>query len=362
MGIVTTYTATSNFTLNAVVSPPPAGNDLATAAAALVPGSGATSYASFAIPTYGTLSGLTGDGLDWNIRMHWDATNLYAYLMYKAANQTNAFRLVRYAAATNTWSIIHSGGFPVGGGTGTGHAYDSSALDPATGDYYYLPLYAENVIRWTGTTWVSATGNVTGGTGSASSVRNVTWHPNLYGTGDGGLVSARSSASVRAWRKSSGASGSWVAIGSMPYSSVVDTQGVYCSGLDQAILSCGTTGLACLRVVPGTTPTVVRNGYDLPTPCTANATGGDPNMSRLIQTPSGSVAVLESASPQRVWRLNTSTFAWELQSFSHPLRNINASWPTAYVSTYGIYMAMRESNDSGTSLPSCLLWRPPSGF
>lgn len=363
MPVVTSYSSVGTVTLQNVPSPPAAGNNLATAAAALVPGSGASSYAAFNPSTLSVL--VSADILDWCVRWHWDALNLRAWLMCKRAGTTGVpHKLFRYEASTDTFTKPYDAILTEGGASGSGHGYDNAALDPATGDFYFVPLSAENVLKWTGSSWVVATGNVTGGTGQASTARNITWHPNLYGVGDGGLVTARSSSVVRAWRKSTGSSGPWASIGSMPYTSVADTQGVYCTALDQAILSCGVTGLACLRVLSG--PTVVRNVADFPVPCTANADQGDTNMSRLVQTPSGSVGILESSDAARVWRLNTSTFAWELQSFTHPMRTTSnttslSSWPTMFVSTYGVYWALREQN-GGNSNPSSILWRPPVGF
>lgn len=360
MPVVTSYTSVGTVTLQNVPSPPPADNALATAAAALIAGSGATSYASFAIPTYGALSGLSGDGLDWNTRITWDSVRLKAHLIWKAANKDGEFKYVQYDAATNVWTKLHDGPIAAGGASESGHAYDNHTIDEVDGTFYYQPLGSENTVKWNGSAWEACTGNVTGGTGQASTPRQSTLHPNLYGTGDPGLVTARGSSQVRAWRKSSGPSGSWNVIGSMVTVSTDHSQAVYSPALDSLIITSGVTDTNVVRVASG--PTVTTSVQNLPVKCSANATASDTNMSRLVRTPSGTVAIFESASPYRVWRLNTSTLLWELQSYTHPLRNINSSWPTAYVSNYGIYMALRESVSDGSAIPSCRLWRPPAGL
>lgn len=365
MPVVTTYTATSNFTLNTVASPPPAGNDLATAAAALIPGSGATSYASFS-PTGLNLMAQTAI-LNWCARGHWDPINLRWMIVCKAAESTTTglepHNLFQFDAAANTVTLpFSSRTLPTG--SGTGHGYDSACMDPATGDLYFVPYDGDYVIRWTGSDWVKATGAVTNSGGAESGGPfGFSWHPNLYGTGDGGIVEIRNS-NARAWRKSAGASSNFAAIGTLPYSNIQYSQGVYCSALDATVASAGTAGLACFRVDGGTTPVASRMPFDLPIRCSSSS--GDANLSRLFPTPSGSVAIFESADAARVWRLNTATLQWELQTYTHPLRfaantTSPSSWPTIFVSTYGVYWAVRESN-SGNSTPNSLLWRCPASL
>lgn len=342
-------------------------NALEQAAVGLVSGDSTWAEVNFPIPSYGLLSGLSGDGLDWNARIHWDRIRKIAHLIYKAANAPDAFKYVRYDAAANTFAKLFDGAIRAGGGNGKGHAYDCLALDITAGELYFLAGYAGSAVKWNGSDFVKATGNVSGaGTADDSnSPRGQSWHPNLYGPGDGGLIHVRgpgSGGGIMAWRKSLGAAANFVKIGNAPYSGIRYSQGVYCRALDQQILSMGEQGLACLRVVPGTTPQVVQNPFDFP--CRVASSAGDANLARLLGTPSGSVAVFESASPYRVWRMElpgegTQAFAWQLMGFTNPMRNINSSWPTADIDDLGVYWTLAESVDSGTALPKSTLRRPP---
>lgn len=360
MAVINKVTTAGEITM-AVNGSPPLGNALATAALALSPGGSV----SFSPSTLSLLQAV--DILDWCVRWHWDAAREVAWLICKRAEDGNLppHRLYKYVASTNTFTLEYSARLTDGGASGTGHGYDNATVDPATGDFYFLANSAENVLKWNGSGWTVATGNVTGGTGAASSVRGIHWHPNLYGTGDGGLVQMRG-ANMRAWRKSTGASGLWPVIyNPLPYTALQYNQGVFCEALGELVMTCGNYGLELFRTARGSTPTGVQMPFNLPVICSSTQSNSDADMSRLVQTPSGSLAVLESADAARVWRMNTTTFQWELQSFTHPLRlssnSSPASWPTMFVSTYGVYWAIRENN-GGNSLPSSILWRPPNGF
>lgn len=353
-------TATGNFTLNHVSSPPPAGNNLATAAAALEAGSGAPSYAAFSPSTLGVL--VANDIMDWCVRWHWDPTNLRAWLMCKRAGSTGTpHKLFRYDAAGDTLAKLYDDILTIGGGSGSGHGYDCGAINQATGDFYFVGLYAENVIRWNGSAWVVATGNISGGTSSSITTGppGLVAHPHLFGTGLPGLVNIWSNR-MRVYNRASGDSGAWAPVLNLPYSNVRYSSGVYCEALNAVIMSGGDAGLGAFICYGGSTPAASRMPFDLPIPCTSTATNGDTDMARMMPTPSGSVAIFESASPGRVWRLDKEgDLSWDIQPFTHNLRLNNSSWPTMYASTYGLYWALREVN-AGNSIPNSILWRPPA--
>lgn len=354
---------TGTVTVTHTASPPPAGSALATAAQSL----GTNQSAAFPIPTYAALPNITGRYYDWAARWMWDSVRNRGWWMTKTAESAGSppYKLFRYEGSTDTWTKPFDERAALGGGTGTGHCNDGGALDEATGDFYFLPLYAENVVKWNGSGWTVATGNVTAysPTQANDSYPNaLCWHPNLYGAGDGGLVTSFYY-KLNAWRKSSGSAAHFVQLPATPTNPDLPSrqsynQAVYCPAFDGVIMTAGTSSQACHLITPG--PTVTRI-QDTPVVVSvaANVTS---NMSRLFATPTGTAAIFEYGGQRRVWQYVHSAQQWALQDgLTHPLSlpgSAEGAWPTAFISDLGIYWALRMVN-GGNSPPDSLIWRPP---
>lgn len=338
--------------------PPPTTTALGSAALAL----GAGQSAAFPIPSWGaTGSGWNGAILAWCSRIHWDAVNRIGWLMCKEAQSTGdgKHKLIRYDEATNTITKVYDAVMTEGGGTGTGHGYDSAALDPVTGEFYFVQLYGDFAVVWTGSSWAKATGAVTnsGNPETSDGPFGFCWHPNLFGPGAKGMVEVRNT-NVRGWRYSLGASSNFSALGSSGLSGLRYSSGVYCPALDAVIASQGESGQNTIIVRAGGAVSL-SDVQAMPVYASAAVvTGnGDQKMNRLMPTPGGSACILESASPGKVWWLNPVTLRWVLQTWTHPLRLSDSSWPAAFVGNHEIYWAWRQQN-GGNSAPSSLIWRP----
>lgn len=289
------------------------------------------------------------------MRIFWDGGTRKAYLPTVSNGVTKLFA---YDEASDSWSLQWDSPSTVGGGTGGGAQYDSAAYYPDAARLYWLPVYAERVVRWTGAWtgtwgvpgWAVATGQVTTGD-NTSAPQGLTLHPDLYGSGDAGLVQVRGGA-IRAWRASSGGAGAWTTVASLPRSVVNYSSGVYCPSLNGCLVSLGDDSLDAWLVRPG--PSATKLVTTLPVYC-SSAPG---KQSRLVRTPSGTAAILENATARRVWRLNPVSYQWELQPYTHLLRGTSDVWPVAYVDTYGAYMTLKQINATVTQL----LWLPPAGF
>lgn len=336
--------------LKHTASPPPSGSALATAAQSL------GSNQSAAMPI--SWPGGSGQYLDWQARWHWDATRGLGWLLCKTAGTTAPHLLFRYTAATHTWDLVFNAFETFGGGSGSGHGNDGSALDPATGDLYFLALYAERVSKWTGTGWTNATGNVMGPGYSANTdyPNSLCWHPNLYGAGDGGLITSFQTR-LTAWRKSLGSGAGFTQIHTLP-SKQDYGQAAYCPAFDGVVVTAGTSSRACHIITPGPTVTRIQD-----TPVTVSVAANiASNMSRIFATPTGTAAIFEYGGQRRVWQYVHSSQSWALQAWgSHPLSlpgSAEGAWPTAFISNLGIYWALRMAN-GGTSPPDSLIWRPP---
>lgn len=346
---------TGTVTVTHTASPPPAGTALATAAQSI----GTNSSASFPI----SWPGGSGAYLEWCTRFHWDRARGIGWLMCKTAGTTQPHLLFRYEEATNTWTLPFNAFAQMGGGSGSGHGNDNSALDQATGDFYFLALYAERVVKWNGAGWTNATGNMMGPGFSSNETgpNGLEWHPNLYGPGDGGLITsygASSNTRMTAWRKSDGPDAAFTAIYNLP-SSARYSQGVYVEDLDAVFYTCGVGSRACYMVTPG--PVVTRI-QDTPVAVTAWTDPADKTqMNRLFETPTGTAAIFEYGGAGRIWQYVHSSQSWALQTSTHPMSlggsNPDA-WPAAFIKNRGVYWALRQVS-GGASPPNSLLYRPP---
>ena len=122
----------------------------------------------------------TVDDFAWQTVFHHDTTNNEIHLLGKPANSDAAWKHRRYNIATGTWSTVS-----LSFANASGHIYGNSALDTVTGDVYCTTN--NNLSKWTRATntWATILTNLISGT---SHKNGVAFHPNLFGSGQRGLV------------------------------------------------------------------------------------------------------------------------------------------------------------------------------
>jgi hypothetical protein len=295
--------------------------------------------------------------IQWANRFFYDADRHTAHLLGKNASSGGRERSnCRYDAIANTWTTA------VYGGVELGHVYESIAYDPASGDLYSGTWASSAVKKWRAgsglSTWLDPVATYSGEM-SDSTQPTLCWNPNLFGTGDGGLLAIAASASgtrLIALRKSTGVwsvvsgiadsvSGDYPQYGAIEYI----RSGNYCIvALDPG------GGGGTYRIASGTggsLPSATRIA-NVPIKC---GYVGEGAVGILIDSPTagGAPYILEKGGSSRVWRYSGSS--WALQSYSHPLEGLNENWVVASVYPHGVFW----SQDDGAGTPS-RVWRPNS--
>lgn len=339
---------------------------LAQAVASLSAGQSALFNGTNGLSSSNTIS---GNVLTWQARAHYDEVRKQIYFVGKSAQSQGGFgRFMIYDEAADSWTADLPSFLD---GAVLGHVYDAHTYDWATGDVYF-PQYGTKLVRkWTQgsalTSWnLDAASNFTfastfnGGTGEHAAA----WHPNLYGTGDGGLVIMgqvnAGTATIFAWRKSTN---TWASLGTTPASGTIDrATALYCRGLNAVILTTGSQ-LSAFRVDAG--PTLTRID-DTP------VLFGFPNVGSVggvvVDSPfeDATVYALEKhTTGRRVWKLTGST-SWTLQSgVAHTfVSNDSAAINWVAAPLYGLQSAggrrgIMSIERTGTTVRT-RIWIPPT--
>lgn len=308
-------------------------------------------------------TGLSSDALftiQWANRFYYDHKNARAHLLGKnAASQGSERSNCVYDAASNSWR------YSIYGGGESGHVYESFAYDPDRGTAY--------VGRW-GT---SATGIQTWNWGQSldswSTTRSApwpfsstnatqpvsSWHPNLFGSGDGGIIAIHlmsgSNVELAAWRRSTD---TWSTIpgsqndasGGSPQLGAIE----YVRGAGFAIASFATG--STFRIGAGSNGQAA-TAVQISNPPIACRHAGSSTVGILIDDPAGgpNAYILEKGAGNRVWRYNNGS--WSQRSYTHPLpagsSGSDTNWVVASVYPLGVFWG--RNNRSGS--PS-LIWRP----
>jgi hypothetical protein len=206
--------------------------------------------ASFAA---GEQSAFSVADLSWETSFYHDDIHGVAHLMAKPAGQEQAWKHEIYDIATSTWTVFDDGMFDA-----QGHIYGNFSMDHTTGDLWLTVgdwgLGSEKrPYRFTQSsqTW-ALFGNVyTGGT--ESHMNGVVYHPNLYGSGDGGVVVLQqnsSSSMALFWRLSTGV----VQTAGSDYAGEKEGGGVYLPGLDAVFIGASAPNGELIKVTPHATP------------------------------------------------------------------------------------------------------------
>lgn len=161
-----------------------ADSELAKACAALEPGDGADFPA-------GAQSAFSEADLAWQSTFHNDDQHGLIHLMGKPANANRSWHHQYYTVADNEWTVVARGMW-----NNPGHIYGAFTIDHGTGDLFQWRgnMNGRGPTDRRASWWKHETKEwdfipVDVFDGALESHPNgSTWHPNLYGAGDGGLI------------------------------------------------------------------------------------------------------------------------------------------------------------------------------
>lgn len=311
-------------------------------------------------------TGLSSDALhaiQWCNRFHFDYSHGRAYLLGKDASSQGGERAnCVYEMSSNQWTAA------VWDADETGHVYESIAFDPMRSEVYTGQWRnGETLKRWKYgeplTSWTDPATSRFGDYINSDTQPTLCWHPNLFGSNDGGVLvlknSGTSRASVIAWRRSdnswhtvpgtevSGMSGSYLSNGAIEY--------VWGGDFCIASFSPGKGGTT-FRIDAGSNGKLASAVQisDVPIHCGYTGTG---NVGILIDDPAGGAApyILEKGGSNRVWKYNAGN--WFLKDYQHPFPDgrveTDPFWVVATCRPLGVFWSKSQSRNN----PS-YLWRP----
>lgn len=268
---------------------------------------------------------------------------------------------------TNRWRTTGQSLFP-----STGHIW-SSAFDPATGDYFFKRMTTDDeTIRWmqrsveagAGTTndpWTRTSGTPELGQTPGQKC-GMAWHPNLFGSGDGGIA-VFSNDRVVGWRKSTDSwSDIWVFGGNQSYSNLRNGSGIYLPGSDEVILGTGVDANTLLYVEAGSGGSPGRAGVRGTTPVPVSGRVSTGNSAILVDpTNSDRVLMTENATGRRVWASNNGGADWSQSNGNHPFAGLagagNNGFVVCSIAKYGVIAGL-TSRTSQTVTPTFRVWKP----
>ena len=215
----------------------------------LAPACAALSSGQSAAFAAGQQSAFTQGDLEWQSNFYHDATRGLVHLMGKTANLDTQWKHQIYNVATGKWAV-ESNSIVVSGSSlnNKGHIYGNMTMDFASGDVYLSKggmngsggdAHSKRLARWdvANGNWIYAPASQDIYSGALESHMNgVGWHPNLYGSGDGGLI-VDDTERTMFWRKSSDAVDQ-IAHTSAGYGNLYG-EGVYWDAHDVVIIGCG---------------------------------------------------------------------------------------------------------------------------
>jgi hypothetical protein len=268
-----------------------------------------------------------------------------------------------YTASADSWAT--SGRFHIAGAE-TGHMYESFAYDPAEGTAYVQQWGTEHFERWTfgsplASGWTPTANDPLGHWAQDAAPVNkaVAWHPNLFGTGDGGLVflcniDQSPTMVVRCWRK---LTNTYHTVSGTEHDSSSDTNSGSCVYVRSGDYVIATFGFGNTYRVNAGSGGSLAAGLQITNPpiiCTYTNSGA---RGMLFDDPTGigGPYILEKCGTNRVWRYISN--AWSLRGYTHPLPGgsptADASWYVASCYPLGVFVSYRRSGD-----PALRIWKP----
>lgn len=249
-----------------------------------------------------------------------------------------------YEEASNTW----------GGDTYTanaaGHMWNT-AFSPEHGEYYFVVSGTEDIQRYVpGQGWrTTPESGFSGGSGHAG----IGWHPNLFGTNDGGVVVNAQSALV-AWRRNTNA---WTTLQSgLSDPGYNGGSGAYNRATDKLWVGTGNGGRA--RVIASGSGGNAGAVTNVGNPPLLSYGGGDSDSSnKVIPHPytTGKLLLLASNS-STVYQSTNDGANWSSAGYAHPLVAGGGQWTCGPIPAYGVVWGLSSPGRGGMSR----IWKPPA--
>lgn len=309
--------------------------------------------------------------------IYYDATRKEVQVVGKPHSQISFdFSHYLYDEAENTWTLTSSNDF---GATGNnGHIWNH-AFDPDTGDYYLIVGAGSIIRRWSRAGWDGETATWIDSADEGGDLLNnlglsghggMGWHPNLFGSGDGGIA-IRGIINGVGWRKSTDTFHQIAGPYSNPHVHRAHDgggRGILLS--DVLILGTGTDG----GQSSGRTPLQLFNagsgGSVNTSPGTSTndppvgvfGSSGSTNFAHMVVDPRDGISLLllerGSAGTLRWWR-STDGNSWSQETGSHPFfPSGTVQWTLGSIPEYGILWALASGADTGGS--QSMIWKPPA--
>ena len=296
----------------------------------------------------------TKEGLAWQTQFFYDEVSEIMDVFTKSAGNNDDWEHFQCDLRAETWTDKSSNGpnSPVNWNT-TGHIYDHLTIDPGTRDLYLLYGNAGNIGRYNRATddW----DDIARGSWSTTSQKNgMAFHPNLYGTGDGGLV-VGTGASIWLWRKSTT---TWTQLTGYGAAGLKEGAGMYHPVLDAVFLK-GRSG-ALFRIDAGSggsAATPVNLGSP---PIDTAGLGSGQTSGTLLPHPDGTTKIILienfTNSQDRWWVSSDAGASWPLQGTDHGLHNFQGGT----VDGAGGPFQVMFGGIVKVSAIETRLWKPPS--
>jgi hypothetical protein len=307
--------------------------------------------------SFTTQSSFSIDDVAWQTSFHHDDVNGRIHLFGKRQAAPTSWHHQYYTVSSNTWGNLTTGMW-----NNEGHVYGNSTMDYATGDVYISRNCINGTdfprrVRWwkhSLSNWASvapATQDIYGGAMN-DTPNGLVWHPNLYGTGDGGLIWG-DQVSFHYWRKSTDAV-SRRAIGTDEYGTK-EGDGTYWPAQDAVYIGGSVPSGHWAKITPNPSPGGAPVFTDLGTPPLtlqgASWSGGGTFGSVHVHPGNPNKLVILSTTSSAMY---TSTNGTSWTESTHPFTRM----PRVICSLragYGCFWAIGVDGSGQFST----LWRPP---
>lgn len=287
-------------------------------------------------------SWMFADSVTWQTAtIYYDPVRKYVHAVGKVASNTPYEHYI-YNEATNSW-----GGNTLGS-SGFGHMWNT-AFDPSEGAYYFAWNGSDRINRYVpGSGWSEIADSP-----AAGYFAGMGWHPNLFGTGDGGLVVVADTRTM-AWRRSTnvwstiqsgladagynGGSGAWDSVNNRVWVGTGNSRRA-------VIVSAGSGGSVGSASTPSNPPLGVYGGGE-----------GD-GTNKVIPHPYtvGKLLLLAS-STSAVYQSMNSGATWSSAGYTHPFVVGNGQWTCGPIPAHGIVWGLSSPGRGSMSK----LWKPPA--
>jgi hypothetical protein len=284
------------------------------------------------------------DAVTWQTAtIYYDPTRKLVHAVGKEHGGT--YEHYVYNESSNSW-----GGNTAPSDFLVGH-YWNTCFDPAEGAYYfalngYNPIY--KYVPGSGwSTIANAPASVSAG------FAGIGWHPNLYGTGDGGIVLVEQTY-THAWRRSKN---TWQTIQSgQSNASYNGGSGAWDSVNNRVWVGTGMSNRAAI-VNAGSGGTIGSVSTSTSSPIGVYGGGESSGGGKVIAHPyTAGKFLLLAADSYSVWSSTNSGASWSSAGYSHPFSANGGQWTCGPIPAYGVVWGLASPGPGSMSR----LWKPPA--